>query len=415
MANSKRRRSALPARPFVAAIIAASVGAAPITRVPAATDAVFTAAVGIEGDSNPLERYGAFRPAVLPNGRSVSDDYVSRLSATAAVRTGDGPLKFDLAGAYTKIDSFRIDSLDRSDYRIGVNLGWTPGQLYDVQLRGSQLRGTVGLADIGGFEAAQQTARTGEATFRLRPMPQWQFSFTPEWSRWDLPQPSAPDFQLDENSSSVGIDHFGRGPVVPGVLFKLSRGKYSGIANATRFRDESVQANVSYTVSNFSSFRLLAGQTRRTTRLIEPPIDPQARGVEGTTPASTGSLTYQRTLTPKTSVSIGVTRDFTQYDAGVNTTVGTGVNGDLTWNATAKFAANVGTRFTWSKIEGLQPNLAVRTRTDLVRVYYAGLNYAPSKRFAVRGHFSRSQRDSTFRYALFNRTVAGLDLVATFD
>lgn len=376
---------------------------------------LFSTTVGMQGDSNPLERNGAFLPAVLPGGKSVREDYNSRISATGTVRAGEGPLKVDVGGTYVKIDSFRIDPLDRSDYQFGGNVGWTPGQLFDVQLRALQSRASVGLADIGGFSAAQQTSQIAEGTFRLRPVPRWQLSATPGWSRWKLPQPSAPDFMLHENSGGLGVDYLGNGPVVPGVLLKVSRGRYSGIANATRYQDDSVQANVAYNVTNFSSFRLLAGHTRRTTRLVEPTTDPFVQSIEGTTPAFTGSLTYQRTLTAKTSVILGVTRDFTQYDAGVNTTVGTGFNGALTWAATTRVTMDVGTRFTWSKIEALQPTVPIRARTDLVRLYTAGVNYAPGKRFSFRAYASRSQRDSTFRYALFNRTIAGLDLTATFD
>jgi hypothetical protein len=50
-----------------------------------------------------------------------------------------------------------------------------------------------------------------------------------------------------------------------------------------------------------------------------------------------------------------------------------------------------------------------------VRSFSLGVSYLATRRFSLRGYVSRTIRNSTVRSALFNGTVAGVELTATVD
>ncbi len=193
------------------------------------------------------------------------------------------------------------------------------------------------------------------------------------------------------------------------------RGRYSGIASATRYRQRNIQGTLNDQATGGSTFTLFAGHTQRTTHLIVPSNDPQALANEGSNSAFTGSLNYHRQLSVKTGVTVSAFRDFRQYDAGVNTTVGTGFTARITWAATAKVSTRLDSQYTWSNIEGLLVAGTPSQRKDLVRNYTLGIDYLATRHLSLRTYATRHIRHSNGLYAQFNNTSAGLELMASFD
>jgi hypothetical protein len=374
------------------------------------------ASVGVAYESNPLQIGNSTTPPSTPSGDDERDSFAKRLSANvAAATTGKGPIDLKLQAQYAHVEFASSDTLSHSDYSLDGSLDWNPVQLFDVSLQASERRVPVGLADIGGEQARQQTTRQTTGTFRLRPTPRWQVGLASGWQRSELPQPGGGNFQLRATSGSVSLDYLGAGPVIPGVIVSESRGSYSSIVNATRYEDQTVQGTLNYRVTDFSTFSLFAGHTQRTTTLVVPSSDPLALANEGDTPAFTGRLIYERQLSPKTSFNIGAFRSFQQYDAGVNTTVGTGFSGGVNWAPTTRLSATFDSQYTWSTISGAGFAGATGERKDLVRGYSLSVNYRATRRLSLRTYFTRTMRNSTVRSALFNGTTAGLDLTAGFD
>jgi hypothetical protein len=417
VANRKLRSSKLPTSWSIAAIVIAATSAAWSVPAMAAIDLSGGATIGIENDSNPLEISASQIQDFLARGFITrQDDTVKRLTANVAAVTGvDGPTHAQLKARYSKVDNVHINSLDHTEYNVAGNLDWKPSQVFDVSLQASENRTPVGLNDIGGEQVVQQTISEAEGTLRLRPTPHWQLSLTPSWSDNERPLPGAKNFKLRESSNTLGLGYLGAGRLVPGLFVTESRGRYSGIDNPTRYKQESVGVSLNYKVTDFSSFSLSAAHTQRTTHLIVPTDNPQALSLEGTQPAYTGTLGYQRQLSVKTAIYVSAFRNFQQYDAGVNTTLGTGFAGGVTWKATAKVSATLDSTIIRLTIDNPQIVGPLNERKDLVRSYSLGVKYLVTRRVSLRPYFTRLLHNSTGRSAVFEKTIAGLELTAEVD
>ena len=212
----------------------------------------------------------------------------------------------------------------------------------------------------------------------------------------------------------MALDYLGAGRLVPGLVVNESKGTYSGIAIATRYKQQSVGVSLNYKVTDFSSFSLFAGHTQRTTHLVVPSNDPLALAFEGTKPAYTGSLTYQRQLSVKTSINLSTFRNFQQFNAGVNTTVDTGFAAGIIWKTTPKLSTTLDLRYDRSTISGLQ-DATGDERKDLVRSNSLSFKYSAAHLVSLRSYFMRRTRSSNVRSAQFDANVAGLELTAAFN
>lgn len=418
VAKKKLLGSELPKGWSTAAIVFSAtciVGSSPAL---AAIDLSAGATVGVEHDSNPLELSDAQAQDFKARGFIArQDDTVKRLTGTVGAVSGsvNEPTHIQLQGKYSKVDNVYFDTLDHTEYNLGGNLDWKPSRVFDISLQGSQNRAPVGLNDIGGQRVVQQTSTLAEGALRLRPMPDWQISLTPRWYRNELPLPGAGNFALRESSGTLGLGYLGAGPLVPGVFVTDSTGTYSGIVNATRYKQRSYGVSLNYKVTDFSSFSLFAGHTERTTHLIEPTTNAQALLLEGTRPAYTGSLAYQRQLSVKTRVTLSIFRDFQQYDVGVNTRLANGFNGELTWAPTARLSMTVNAQLVKSTIEGLEAAGSTDEREDLERSVSVGVKYLATRFISLHPYLTRRVHNSTARSAVFDKTVAGLELTVSID
>lgn len=412
------RGSELPTGWSTATIVLAATCAGISPAAHAAIDLSAGVTVGAEHDSNPIELSNSQAQDFLNRGFITrQDDTVKRLTANVGATTGsiNDPTHLQLQAKYTKVDNVHFDTLDHTEYNFGGNLDWKPSQVFDISLQGSQNRAPVGLNDVGGQRVVQQTSSLAEGTLRLRPTPNWQLSLTPRWYSNELPLPGSTNFELRESSGSLGLGYLGAGPLVPGLYVTQARGRYSGIVNATRYQQTSYGFTLNYKVTDFSSFSLFAGHTQRTTHLIVPSNNAQALLLEGTKPAYTGSLTYQRQLSVKTRINVGVFRDFQQYDVGVNTRLATGFNGEANWAPTARLSVTLNTLLVRSTISGLQAAGSTDDRHDLERSYSVGLKYLATRLVSLHPYLTRRVHNSTARTAVFDKTIAGLELTVSVD
>jgi len=418
MAKRILRESARPTGWSNAAAICAATCVIGTSPAIAAIDLSAGVTIGAEHDSNPIELSDEQARIFEANGFIPrQDDTSRRLTANAAAAMGvkNGPIYVSVQTQYTRVGYAKMDTLNHTEYNTGGHLDWRPGQSFDVSLDFAQIRTPVSLNDVGGTRTVQQTSRQASGAFRLRPTPNWQVSLSPGWYENQLPLQGANAFQLRESSGTAQLDYLGAGRLVPGVLFKESRGKYSGVANATRYEQRSVGGSLIYKVSDFSSFNLFAGYTRRTTHLLEPTNDPLAQTLESTKPSFTGRLSYQRQLSVKTSINIAAFRDFQQYDVGVNTSVARGLEGGVTWKPTPKLSTSLDGGLVRMSINGLQIARTTDEREDLERRVSLNVKYQATRRFSLRTYLIRRLHNSNVRSAVFDRTTAGLELSATVD
>ncbi len=86
----------------------------------------------------------------------------------------------------------------------------------------------------------------------------------------------------------MSITYIGAG-VSPGIMVSESRSKASGIAGATRYRQQSIWGTLNYTTPGRTSLALSVGYTERTTHVIEAVTDPSLQQSEGSDAGLSGS------------------------------------------------------------------------------------------------------------------------------
>lgn len=382
----------------------------------AAVDLVAGASVGISYDTNAVQLSSIEPPPFAESGNEHRDDITMTAGVNAAATLGrEGPTQLQLNATYSHAESKRFNELGNDNYSFGGNFNWRPGRAFDLSIQAFQDRLPLGLADVGGERAALQRTRSVQGAVRLRPTPRWQFGLAPGWSESRTPLLEADEFSFTEKSGTASLEFLGAGRLVPGVLFTEARGRYAGIEDATRYRQRTVHGTLNYRVTDFSTFALTAGHTRRSTYLIEPSSDPEALAHEGSDSALTGTLSIFRQLSVKTSITASAFRYFTQYDAGVNTTQGTGFHVGLNWLPTSKITVKLDTSYNYETIEDLPLANSTGEREDALRSFSLGVNYSATKRLTVRTHVTRNIRRSEVWSAQFNSTVVGLELATQID
>jgi hypothetical protein len=381
----------------------------------AAVDISGSVAVGGQYDTNARQLGGTELPP--PTADSIARDDVATF-VTAGVNAAlgaTGPLSANLSASYTHSESMRQDELSHDDYTFSAGMAWTPSQAFNLALLATQDRLPLGLADVGGNQSTPQTSQRYQATVRVRPTPRWQLSLTPGWSETRTPLQDAEDFRVIETSAGASMEFIGAGRLVPGISASRGKSRYSGIEDATRYTQETVQGTLSYRLTEVTAFSLSAGKSWRTTQLRAPTNDPAAIGNEGRESSFTGSLSTFRQLTPKTSVNLNVFRNFQYFDAGVNLSVGTGFSAGVNWAATPKTSAALSVSHSWSNIDNFEINGVAITRKDLLRSYTLGISYLATRSVSLSTNVTRQVRNSRILAEQYNSTIAGVSLSVRFD
>lgn len=397
-------------------MLLAAMGAVATQSAMAAVDFSGGVSVGGQYDTNARQLARSEAPPIVDGESSKRDDVSIDASANVAARTGgEGPLRARVEATYTHSESMRQDSLSHDDYSVAANVDWRPGRVFDASLRLSQNRLPLGLADFTGEDSVPQTTQTAQATLRVRPTPGWQLSVTPGLSESRTSLEGEEDRRLREESIGASIDYLGAGRLVPGIGASQSDSTYSGVADATRFEQESVYGSLGYQLNEVTAFSLTVGKTWRTTRLRESSTNPTGAASEGKDSAVTGSLNFSRRLTAKTSVSFSAYRDFQVYDAGVNTSIGTGFSGSVSWAATARVSSSLTVTHAWSTIENVPLDGARVERDDLTRSFTLGATYLVSRLVSANANVTRTVRNSEIARDQYSNTSAGLSVSVQFD
>ena len=398
------------------AILLAATGATLMRPAMADIDLSSSVTVGSQYDTNARQLASIELAPTDDKGKRSRDAASMYVSANVAAKLGGtGPLQMQAQASYNHSDSFQQNSLSHDDYSVGVNASWKPSQVYDLAFQASQARAPIGLADIGGFSTVQQRATNVLWTARVRPTPRWQLTVSPGWNETLTPLTKANDFQLLTKTATASIEFLGAGQLVPGIGGNVSKSTYAGITNPTSYKQRSAFGMLNYKVTALTTFGLSAGKTWRETTLRDPSSSPTTAPLAGSDSAFTGSLGINRQLTPKTGVNVSIYRNFQQYDAGVNTSIGTGFTVGVNWAATPRFTASLTTAFAQSDIDNVVFRGTTITRTDLLRSYSLGMNYRASRTVSVATTVSRYIRRSEVWVDQYNGTVGSLTVAIRFD
>jgi len=376
------------------------------------------AVLGYQHNSNVFMRPSS-APALAPDGITALGDSILEYEAGLGSELDWGADRLTLEASATRYQYDRFSFLNHYEYRLDGNLHWRLTGVVDGTVTYEQTRYMAPFTYTFTTTLLLDTERMASVPVRILMTPEWRLDLTPELHQTSTPLPGFPDFKLDEKIGIAGLDYLGFGRLTAGLQFTADSGRYEGIAAATRYQQRELDLTANYRVGGFSTFSASAGYTRRNSEAnpadsVQAPVGAGAfagyAGVIGKTASATGSLSYQRQLTGKTSVSLSLFRRVDSYAAGANAEIGTGGAVGVTWQADPKIAVNCNYALTRDQIEGGLVFLNAANRTDRTQTAKFEVHYQALSWLTIRPYVNWSKASSTFTLGNYSATILGVDV-----
>jgi len=411
-----RQRSPRIARSATVAAAALLAGAAQ----PALAATFFSpfATLGYEHNSNVFMRPSS-APPFAAQGITALGDTILDYEAGLGSELDFGPDRLTLDASATRDQYDRFSFLNHYEYLFDGDFDWRLGPVVDGTATFEQTRYMAPFTNTFTTSLLLNTDRTASVAVRVLMTPEWRLDLTPQLNEVDTPLPGFPDFKLTETSGAAGLDYLGFGKLTAGVLFTADRGRYEGIAAATRYQQREFDLTANYKVSGFSSLAASAGYTSRNSQVNPADSIPAPAGVGafagyagtvGTTSGATGALTYERQFTGKTSGHISVFRRVESYAAGANPEIGAGGEVGLTWKADPKITVSLTYGLARDQIEGGLIVVNIANRTDRTQTAAFDVRYAALSWLTVRPYVNWNKAISTFTLGNYTATIFGVDV-----
>lgn len=419
--NSRGRtlRCRLPAAARRATAAAAGLLAG--TAHPALAASFFSpfAVLGYQHNSNVFMRPSS-APALAAQGITGLGDSILDYEAGLGSELDWGADRLTLDASATRYQYDRFSFLSHYEYLLDGTLDWRWSRAVDGAVSYEQSRYMAPFTYTFTTALLLDTERTARVAVHVLMTREWRLNLTPELHQLETPLPGFPDFKLHETVGTAGLEYLGFGRLTAGLRFTGANGRYEGIAAATRYRQRELDLTADYKVSGFSTFSASAGYTRRDTEAnpagaVQAPAGSAALVAGylepiGRTSSATGSLTYERRFTGKTSADISLYRRVNSYAAGANPEIETGGAVGVRWQADPKMTVSVDYGLARDRIEGglvilNAINRADRTQTAKLEVRYRALSW-----LTVRPYASWSKASSTFLLGNYTVTIVGVDV-----
>ena len=327
--------------------------------------------------------------------------------------------RLTLDASATRDQYDRFSFLSHYEYRIDGNFHWQLTQAVDGTVTYEQTHYMAPFTETLTTELLLNTERTLSVPVRVVVTPEWRLDLTPELHQIATPLPGFADFKLDEKTGIVGLDYLGFGRLTAGVQFTDDNGRYEDIVAATRYQQREFDLTANYKVGGFSTFSASLGYTIRNSEAN--PADSEAAqagggmfagyaGVVGRTVSGSGSLTYERQFTGKTSGTLSFFRRVDSYAAGANPEIGTGGAVGVKWQADPKIAVSLNYGLTRDEIEGGLVILNVTNRTDRTQTARFEVHYQAVSWLTVRPYVNWAKASSTYVLGNYSQWVFGIDV-----
>ena len=376
------------------------------------------ATVGYQHDSNVFMRPSS-EPAFAAEGITALGDSILDYDVGIEGEADWGPERLTLNASATRSDYDRFSFLNNYAYAFGAHLDWRLSPIFDGTVIYKQSRYMAPFTNTLATTLLLDDERTGSVTGRILVMPEWRLDLTPELHELDTPVPGFPDFKLSEKIGIAGLKYLGFGRLTAGVQFTYDDGRYEGIAAATRYQQRDADLTANYKVGGFSTFSAAAGYSERSSEANPVDSAPTPSGLFnayggnlGKTSGATGSLTYERDLTGKTSARVSLFRRVDSYAAGANPEVGTGGEVGVTWKADAKIIVNLNYGLAHDQIKGGLVVVNATNRTDRTQNAEFEVQYAALSWLAIRPYVNWNKASSTVTLGNYSATMVGIDVTA---
>lgn len=376
------------------------------------------AALGYQHNSNVFTRPSS-SPPFAAQGITGLGDSILDYQAGLGSELDWGPDRLTLDASVTRDQYDRFSFLNHYEYLVDGNLHWRFTRVVDGTVTYKQTRYMLPFTYTFTTALLLDTERTASVAVRVLMTPEWRLDLTPELHQVATPLPGFPDFRLHETSGTAGLDYLGFGKLTAGLRFSYDDGRYEKIAAATRYQQREFDLTADYKVGAFSTFSASAGYTSRNSEAnpadsVPTPIGAETfagyAGVVGKTSSATGSVSYQRQLTGKTSATFSIFRRVDSYTAGANPEVGTGGAVGLTWKADPKFTLTLDYGLTRDEIKGGLIVVNAADRTDRTQTAGFEVRYLALSWLTIRPYVNWAKASSTFTLGNYSATILGVDV-----
>jgi len=375
------------------------------------------ATLGYQHNSNVFMRPSS-APAFTAEGITALGDSILDYQAGLDSELDWGADRLTLGASATRDQYDRFSFLNHYEYRFDGNLHWQLTRVIDGTVMYEQTHYMPPFTDTLTTALLLDTDRTAKLAIRVLMTPEWRLDLTPELHQDSTPVPGFPDFKLRETTGVTGLDYLGFGKLTAGLQFSYDNGRFEGITEATHYQQRELDLTANYKVGGFSTFSGSAGYTSRDS---EPDSADSVQagaagtfagyaGTIGTTSSATGSLSYWRQITGKTSVTLSVFRRVDSYIAGANPEVGTGGTVGVIWQADPKFTLSLDYGLTRDQIKGGLILVNAVNRTDRTQTTEFEVRYLALSWLTIRPYLDWDKASSTFMLGNYSATIFGVDV-----
>lgn len=318
-----------------------------------------------------------------------------------------GQQQLQLSAEGRRLEYQHFNDLDHDEYTYAGKFSWKLGSTVDGAIDYRQDRRVASFADLDSSELSLQSERRARAMVGYAVTPSWRVEAAGAMNQSKLPLVDDPDFELKDSSGSLEIKYLGVAGWSTGLLAEVGDGRYSGNLEHERdFNETTLQLTTDYVVDGMSRLGVKLGATQRD--------EDAADGSGGKMSGFTGSIGYQRTLSAKTAVDVGVFRRVDSFVAGANALIATGGSAALNWKPTPNLVVSARYEYTRSAFDD-DGGADEAGRRDHFNIATLDLSYQMLRWLTLRPFASYRNRDSSFADESFEDVMLGAELRLRFD
>jgi hypothetical protein len=304
-------------------------------------------------------------------------------------------------------------SLDHQEYLASGDWEWRLGPYLSGSAGINRSQQMVPFTSFFGTQLTLETNQNEHLSLGFNAGPNWRLQGGATTSRNDSPRPGLPDLSEVSQGQQVSLQYVGFAHLTTGVSAQYTTGHFEGTAGTTTIVDPlgrvldtapyhqmGAQLSLGYTLP-VSSLSASVGYAKRASAVE---IN-QASGI-------TGNITYQRALTGRTNLTVGVARNINTYITNAGTEIGTTASAQLGYRLTHKISLGAGLSYTLSNLPA--QGIGGTDRLDHSHGFDLNMQYAATKYLAFSAFAHYSSRTSDLALATYTDHLFGISATLNF-
>ena len=306
---------------------------------------------------------------------------------------GRETLSLDIQGRQYRYD--HLSNLDHEDYRVTGALGWKFLSFLDGSAAITRSKEQVSFQNFVGNQLVQETNQNEHFTLNLQTSPNWRIETGFTTGRNDSPRPGLADLSEVEDSEQAAFKYTIKEGLAAGISGSYTTGTFEGTGGAALGYHQSSAALVLSQSGPISSLAANIGYTRRAS----------ASGLDDTS-GTTGSLSYQRKLSGRTSINVQLSRGISSYITNTGAVLNTTASTQITYIATRKIS--LGAAYTYTIDDLPKQGIDGVDRTDHSHAEELHASYAVNRSLDIQAYARREERASDLAGAQYSSYSFGI-------